>query len=652
MTPSGSGDMTVVRAAIHPAIGIGRIGDSCDAFFYGPEVSYPKPEAPGFYRDITGALKRQAARFRIYGYNAAGEVVTELTQANAGVTWSVQLRNEKAAWYQFQLAMDVPEIAEAKPAKRRNDAVAGADRKRLIIDGGTVTITGAGTAGPAYRFNGEFFRTPVTLGELRTDADGRLIVLGGQGVSASYAHQPLQDFANNDTCHDDISDGPGTAAVTIAGRTIPVDPAWVVIAPPNYAPNLKTVRTLYDLLFDLFVSSGQLAPPDPPSFTRDILPIFKRMSGLQWVNEGFARAFGHGAPLDFGNPEFLLRMSRLDQDSELRRQIANSFRDFARDGYSRTPLPWIYGDAMSVKVTTDIRQNCALSDTQLNCLQQWARGQFIADYDPAATPPGSLDEVPLAEQPAMLDRATLEFCLADAFHPGCEVTWPIRNATMFMAPFRIRHRAANEPEPDYGEVLTPAVALGPDGPLHGQAAGGLSRWMAVPWQSDTASCRSGYDKDYDPYLPTFWPARVPNQVLYELDYQLAIDSSLPPEIRRAAFDRRSDWFDALPGDSPKIQLPAMIYCFPYLGILEQRPGPADDSGLPPIMQVATYPPLLQVAQEPSQAVAAAAAAKTGPAVVGAAAAHAKATSSPPAQLSDPWAGRFAWRRDDSTGGGA
>jgi hypothetical protein len=37
--------------------------------------------------------------------------------------------------------------------------------------------------------------------------------------------------------------------------------------------------------------------------------------------------------------------------------------------------------------------------------------------------------------------------------------------------------------------------------------------MAVPWQTDTASCRSGYDLSYDPYVPAFWPARVPNEVL-------------------------------------------------------------------------------------------------------------------------------------------
>src|SRR5580700_3276816 len=68
-----AGDTVNVRAAIHPAIGIGRVGNSPDQFFCGPEVSYPTPRHPGFYRDANGALKRQAARFRIYGDNAAGE---------------------------------------------------------------------------------------------------------------------------------------------------------------------------------------------------------------------------------------------------------------------------------------------------------------------------------------------------------------------------------------------------------------------------------------------------------------------------------------------------------------------------------------------------------------------------------------------------
>ena len=82
----------IVRAAIYPAIGVARVGNSRDEFFLAPEVTNPLPQPPGFYRDATGALKRQAVRFRVYGLDAGGRVVAELTAANAEITWTVHLR--------------------------------------------------------------------------------------------------------------------------------------------------------------------------------------------------------------------------------------------------------------------------------------------------------------------------------------------------------------------------------------------------------------------------------------------------------------------------------------------------------------------------------------------------------------------------------
>jgi L-Lysine epsilon oxidase N-terminal len=61
-----TGETTIVRAAIYPAIGIARLGNSESEYFLAPEVTDPLPEPPGFYRDSTGALKRQAVRFRVY----------------------------------------------------------------------------------------------------------------------------------------------------------------------------------------------------------------------------------------------------------------------------------------------------------------------------------------------------------------------------------------------------------------------------------------------------------------------------------------------------------------------------------------------------------------------------------------------------------
>jgi hypothetical protein len=120
-----------------------------------------------------------------------------------------------------------------------------------------------------------------------------------------------------------------------------------------------------------------------------------------------------------------------------------------------------------------------------------------------------------------------------------------------------------------------------NGPLYGQSAGDLTRWMALPWQGDTAYCRSGYDFEYDPYLPTFWPARVPNQVLTEVDYNTLCDASQPMAIRIAAFQNRPQWLRQLPSQSPAPeQMMFMISNFSQMGILEAKPRPEDMDWLP------------------------------------------------------------------------
>lgn len=576
----------IVRAAIHPAIGIARVGDSESEYYIGPQVTDPPAKPWGFYRDATGALKREAAEFRIYGYDATGAVVQELTLADADITWTVEVANHKAAWYEFQLALDVPEAAMAPPSLRRNADTP--DRSDLSIEPGPRSISGAGQGGgAAHTFDtGQFFGTPVYLGELRTDGDGRLLFLGGHGKSASKDGKPATTFANNEGWHDDSSDGPVTATVTIGGRAIPVEPAWVVTAPPNYGPQVKSVRTMFDLTTDVAIQAGMLPTPASVSFYDDILPILTRLSGLEWVNYGFAVQFGWKGPNDFRDPGWIERLSALpvpydakaDIHRELRQQVANSFREFDRDGRAPMPWPWLYGDAMNVPPADTPRQHAVLTDTQLLMLQRWAAGEFDPT-PPAGASPASIDEVPIAGQPAMLDRAALDFCLADAFHPGCEMTWPMRHATMFMAPHRIRHRPAGQQEPDYGSQLSPSVCLSPVGPLHAQGPGDITRWMAVPWQTDTASCRAGYYAGYGPvydlYVPTFWPARVPNHVVTEEDYAIVMDTSLPLAEREAAFADRASWFRTLgPGPYTK-QINFMIDHFQEMGVVEAREGPGD-----------------------------------------------------------------------------
>ena len=157
------------------------------------------------------------------------------------------------------------------------------------------------------------------------------------------------------------------------------------------------------------------------------------------------------------------------------------------------------------------------------------------------------------EQPAMLDRAALEFCLADAFHPGCEVTWPIRHLTMYSSPVphppppgrRARARLRNDAHPGDGAVAgRPAARPGagrPD-PVDGAALAGGHRRSAAPATHVESTTRSS--------RPSGRPA-CPNQVLTEPNYAVVIDTAKPPQDRRlAAFTERMVWTAPLDGRRP------------------------------------------------------------------------------------------------------
>lgn len=614
----------IVRAAIHPAIGVARAGNSKAGYFVGPQVIDPPVEPPGFYRDASGALKRQVALFRVYGYNEAGEVVRELTADVDEICWSAHLANRKAAWYQWAIALDVPEASKTELSVRNPDSIGPDARARLVVDGGRQEVAGVRAA--AVPFIGKFEDQAVYLGEISTDAAGRLIVFGGHGVSASPSGSPVFDgkapnpFANSDGWFDDIADGPVTAQVRIDGREIKVEGAWVVTAPPNYAPAIKGIRTLYDLLLEVYIDAGWQKASAPVSFTNDVYSIFKRLADHQWVNQAFAVQFGHNGFFDFGDPSMIERLAARpapppgeDANKEFRRIIFNSFRPPAPVDGNQLPWPWLYGDAMDVPASPTPRQNCAITRIQYEALRSWAAGDFEADWGQVAAL-RSIDEVPLQQQPAMLDRAALDFCLADGFHPGCEVTWPIRHLSIYSGPFRIRHGVATPADPPANSKLDQATVLAREGPLQEQGPGTLTRWMAVPWQADTAWCRSGYDKKYDEFAPTFWPARVPNHVLSEKEYAKAMDQKALPADRLNAFSIRTDWNSPLDGNVPKDQrtkyaMDEMLRIFGSMGLLEEREGRVGDAIVPSRLLVASFGPDIAT---PPQADAAAAGAVPQP----------------------------------------
>src|SRR6266852_938453 len=120
----------------------------------------------------------------------------------------------------------------AKAALRaRNFGVkGGADRAKFLeLDPGTRSIAGGATTVEHFAIehdlkqvkpNGQTKLKITTLGEIRSDSDGHLIVIGGMGQSdfdPGLGNETIQHFANNDGWFDDMSDGPVQAELMING---------------------------------------------------------------------------------------------------------------------------------------------------------------------------------------------------------------------------------------------------------------------------------------------------------------------------------------------------------------------------------------------------------------------------------------------------
>jgi hypothetical protein len=270
---------------IHPAIGIARVGDS-EEFYLAPEQAGHLPILPdgrpftaADFRDGHKQLRRQAPRFEVYRYDEArpddpGVPVRPGVDGVERIEWTVHLANKKAIWYEFTVLSGEDGYTPGHPL-RNADVTDRDQRLAMIIDPGPRTLTGPGQSAGFSRSDnpGGYPMTfppqdlePFgidTLGEIRTDEQGRLIVLGGFGRSGS-SRKPasIANYANNDDWWDDTSDGPVTAKVVLAdGKAIEVQvPSWVIVAPPRYAPQLVNLVALYDTIFDTTVRNMGLRP--------------------------------------------------------------------------------------------------------------------------------------------------------------------------------------------------------------------------------------------------------------------------------------------------------------------------------------------------------------------------------------------------------
>jgi len=482
----------ITHCKIYPGIGIARLGNSPDAFFIGPEApgSVPKPE--GGFKDARRRIKRQAARFRIYAYNSTGQVVQELTVADADITWTVHLANKKASWHEFHgryYAQRNPD--HPLPPLRNRDT---ADRDKLIIDPGERSIMGSNQYGQRFD-TGKFFETNVVLGELRTDESGRLLVLGGYGHSGTTKEDnPIHHYANNDYWFDDTSDGPVSAVVKLKGSTqaLPVTSAWVLVTPPKFVPELNHIVTFYEVAEEVAITQQWLPASGEVSFTRDIYPILARVSNYPWVSSIASRGHNPGRRGYFLDDAILKQLADNSDAAKTARQDV-----FLR---IRTPVPTLdihYPPAEAVKQANysympqlsgddgDVTEDqpatwFTVLSSQYEKLQKWADGQFKADWTGTSPILPVFADIAVQDQPAALERAALEPCVGGPFFPGIEITFISTDKNIYSEAFR----------------LQPTLQ-----------AGDITKYMAVPWQADFYECETHW-----------WPVQRPDDVVPESEY--------------------------------------------------------------------------------------------------------------------------------------
>ena len=298
------------------------------------------------------------------------------------------------------------------------------------------------------------------------------------------------------------------------GTRNPKAGAWVVSAPPKYAPHMYHVVSIRDRVYEAFPEAYPYAS-QKTNFYRDVYPIFANAVNYGWVSaeaagitsETKGRAHGPSQPGNLLNADYLKLLSDpSEQMKPIRQRIYSLMRhapgengklvdslmppppqrptswkneQFKREeDASKMPKLWGTGGKPLQNEQLDIDlpdQFLSLTDWQLKHMKDWADGNFEV-----GTPiePKELETLPLDKQPHALDNAALEPTIGGGFHPGIEFPYLIIYRELFADAFRV------------GEGVEP---------------GSLAAYMSSPWQGDFWSCNTAW-----------WPTQRP-EVVFEYD---------------------------------------------------------------------------------------------------------------------------------------
>jgi hypothetical protein len=539
----------------------------------------------GDLRDARGHLKRQAARFRLFSYclegpdsypNGGGTELLPGTRLVDGrvvkdIVWTVHLANKKASAYVVVSSKGLEAYRDRVPQLRNPDVFGEVNDvtrlTRLVIDPGPRAISAV--QGKAVAFdththasysNGTGKLVPLphypksfpadsgaqlfepagpldSLGELRTDEKGRLLVLASFGRTAAQYDEygepiPLTGDLNNAGWFDDAADGPVSATLVFEdGTTEEAFGAWVVCCDPAYAPQIRNVVSVWDDVYDTWVRELGLQPElhdaglngfnadYRPAFEAQIRPIFRAAAMTRWTANLPRMALKAHHAVDaitaHDNPDQTLMaglafIRNPNQDGE--RQVG-------------VPLmPLSLGDAGKPFLT--------VSKTQYFFLEQWSRHRF----EPGSGPPLGAGET--------LDMASLSNCLGGRYVPGIELSYTIRQPDIYITdwktsgagPFRVKHRALDYANATPGQPFLGAGWIPLREDPRGLEPGDLTKFMAIPWQTDYNSCSihqtsintSGANTSTGNATTLYWswPAQRPDAVYVASE---VVNNVLPPQ---------------------------------------------------------------------------------------------------------------------------
>lgn len=495
-------------------------------------------------RDGEGRLVRTAQRFRIFAYPSGCEgeyPAPESREITVGdtiggrtvvdIVWQVHLANKKANAYLLEnpdigdrdLLIHGYEDGNLPPLRNLEQGIDASDvlrLRRLIIDAGPRALKASertqrefNRVDPACWYDescGEIRQLPDypksfpqdsfpmynpwgeidTLGEMRTDDRGRLIVPGGYGRVSSIVRPtpggglepyPLEEPVDNDGWFDDCSDGPVDAVLIFDdGSRVRVHGAWLNVTDPSYAPQTQNAVSLWDDIYDTWVrkldlephlyANGRFNPDFRPAFPDHVQPFFVAASVQRW---------------NTNLPEFAIQahaaIGRISAGDDPKKTVMAGLAfvrnpNLDQQGYQGAPfMPLSLGD--------NGRSFLSPRLTQYFLLQQWESGC----YEQAARP---------MTEGERLDRDTLINCLGGRFSPGIDMTFIVRQPGFYIrnwrkvgcGPFRVR--AARF---DYATARKDRPFLGVGWvPLHDEATpvepGDGSKFMSAPWHTDYNSC--------------------------------------------------------------------------------------------------------------------------------------------------------------------